>query len=91
MSNDPKQSQPQQPKTIPVRAIHFNVKRMLPNNTMSDVVLSDASQANKPRFVIEYMPALQMHRVAYFAPSASTPTKVLMYPSDWCSWEPQPQ
>ena len=88
MSNDPKQPAP--PKAIPCRAIYFSIKRMLPSGSVSDVIQSDASQSNKPRFVAEYMPTLQFYRVAFYGPSATEPTKVMMYPREWASFEPTP-
>lgn len=90
MSNDQKQPPPKQPQAIPCRSIQFTAKRMLPSGNMSDVVQSDTAQTNKPRFTIEYMPALAFYRVAYYGPSATEPTKVLMYPREWGSFEPVP-
>lgn len=86
MSNNDKQ-QTAPPKAIPVRELHFRTKCMLPSGNLSDVVQS-TTQVNKPRFTIEYIPATQFYRVAYYAPSATEPTKVMMYPREWAAFEP---
>lgn len=91
MNEQSKQSAPKQPDRIPVRALYLNAKRTLPNGQVSDVILGDEKQSNRVRFVVEYIPSLQHHRVAYYGPSATEPTRVLMYPREWCSWEPAPQ
>lgn len=93
MSNDQKQSQqPNPPKrdSIPVKLLRLSEKRTLPNGQISDVIMGDVTQLNRARFTIEYIPAMQHHRVCYFEPGGKEPKAVMMYPREWASWEPLP-
>jgi hypothetical protein len=88
MNDKPTPPTPKPERIFPVKALYLAAARTLPDGRVSDVIVGGEAQGNKARFVIEYIPSLQHHRVAYYGPSATTPTKVMMYAREWCSWEP---
>lgn len=87
--NDNKPQQPKPERSIPVRLLRLREKMPLPIGGVTDVLIGDEKQENKVRYVIEYLPSLRHHRVAYYQASAKVPTSVIMISEGAAaSWEP---
>lgn len=91
MSTDNKPATAKTEQRIPVKRITLLVTRNLPGAGVTDTLLGDQKQVNKPRFVIEYIPSMRHHRICYYAPAAQEPTVTMIPESAVSDWEPVPQ
>lgn len=81
---------PPKPQTVAVRRLVLRDKINLPIGGVTDVLLGDEKAQNKPRYLIEYVPSMRHHRVAYFAAGDKEPKQVLMIGEGAVAfWEPQ--
>lgn len=92
--NDTKQTtapKPSRPEAIRVSALKFSDPVDIPGATMpTSVKATYGGATNKPRHEIWYEPWHRHHRIAWYEPEKTEPTRVVMvHESRVMTWEPE--
>ncbi len=94
MTDQPKPPKPaphSDVKWLPVKNIAFAGQLALPGCATATFLRGDVTQANVPRWAIDYAPSLRHFRIVFATADANKEPEVRMVPEGAVkSWEPMP-